>query len=236
MPFHSKILHIIDDFTPMERGQELGWRMTQRMRACIGERIVASLADEHPDAVVLFSDADEIPSPESIQWLAQHCCSPGITFEFATTMPTFMYNFVWLSSPYGYSTVTARSMQDEKHFWQLRMSGEEYYQTLMPIPFYPSGWHCSYCFTSDLCVEKLRHANLADGPPYLGLFTWTTNLFDALRACGVAPQGHALSKRPDLSEISLPTLSKNTYPYLFVDAVCTASMREEIQAQLASMQ
>lgn len=223
-PFLNKIQHYVDFYIPTQQGTELGWKMNQRMRDSIGEKIIYQLSEKYPDSIVITGDADEIPSVESLQWLVNNCCKPKITYEFASTMPAFMYGFNWLTTKSGYAMLTARTMQDEKEFWQLKFSGLKQNQIIMPLPFYPSGWHCSYCFTSDLCVNKLKHANLADGPPFLGLYEWSVEIFDALRACGVAPQGNTLFKRTDFDDVVLPEWDQNVYKYMFNMQFCSKHM------------
>lgn len=223
-PFLNKIHYYIDFYIPIQQGKELGWKMNQRMRDSIGEKIIYQLSEKYPDSIILTGDADEIPSAESLQWLMNNCCKPGITYEFASTMPAFIYGFNWLTSKSGYAMLTARLMQDEKEFWQLKFSGLKKNQVVMPLPFYPSGWHCSYCFTSNLCVNKLRHANLADGPPFLGLYEWSVEIFDALRACGVAPQGNTLMETKSNTDVTFPQWDKKIYSYLFNIQNCSNEM------------
>ena len=229
VPFHSQIIHIIDEFVPQARDYELGWKMNKRMKQCIGDRIVSSLRTEHPDAIVIMGDADEAPSPENVQWLAQHGCARGTTYEYASTMPTYYYGFSWVGSTRGYSTLTARSMRDEAAFWEPK----DFRQSVIPLPFYPSGWHCSYCMSSEACVQKLAHTNLADGPPFLGLYNWTTAIVDAMRACGVAAQGNLFSKNADPHAFSW---AEQVYPYLISTAVCGAPMRLHVASTVARLQ
>lgn len=223
--YKDKIFHIIDYFLPTKQGKELGWTMTQRMRNIIGENIIHKFAEKYPDSIVLFGDADEVPSAQSLQWLTDHCCDSSVTYEFSSTLPSFQYSLQWMTFRSGGNTgLTARSMKDEVRFWQLWLSGIKSNQNLMPLPFYPSGWHCSYCFTSDLCVNKLKHANLADGPPFLGLYEWSVDIFDAMRACGVAPQGNMLMETKTYSDVSFPQWDKTLYPYLFHVQKCSNEM------------
>jgi hypothetical protein len=88
IPFHSQIMHIIDDFVPQARDQDLGWKMNKQMKQCIGKKIVSHLMIEHPNAIVIMGDADEVPMPENVWWLAQHGCTRGTTYKYASTMPT----------------------------------------------------------------------------------------------------------------------------------------------------
>jgi hypothetical protein len=227
-PFRCQILHIIDEFTPPAVDWELSWVMNRRMKECIGERIVSQLRTEYPESIVIVGDADEVPSPESVRWLARHGCPPGTTYEYASTMPTYYYGFLWLGSARGYSTLTARSMRDEATFWGAR---DAFQQVLRPLPLYPSGWHCSYCMSSESCVQKLVHANLADGPPFLGIYNWTTGMMDEMRACGVSAQGNLLSLNADLRPF---TAAQRLYPYLTRTGACDDETRERLRLQLSS--
>jgi hypothetical protein len=227
LPFHGQIVHIIDKFVPQARDHELGWKMNRRMKQCIGERIVDHLMTEYPDSIVIMGDADEVPSPPSVQWLAQYGCARGVTYKYASTMPTYYYGFLWVASTRGYSTLTARSMHDEVLFWK---SQQNFHQVIMPLPFYPSGWHCSYCMSSEACVQKLAHTNLADGPPFLGIYNWTPANFDDMRTCGVTGQGLSLSKNTDSQAFFWV---KQLYPYLIPTAVCEDSVHLHLLSSLA---
>lgn len=229
VPFQTQILHIIDNYVPQAMNEELGWEMNKRMKKSIGEKIVSQLQVEYPNSIVIMGDADEVPSPESVRWLARHGCPAGTTYEYASTMPTYYYSFVWLGSMRGYSTLSARSMSDEVAFWNAQTE-EDFHQTITPLPFYPSGWHCSYCMSSEACVQKLARTNLADGPPFLGLYNWTTTMFDTMHMCGVAAQGDFFTKNTDLR----PFLwAQPFYPYLFFPiTVCDNNTREHIRSQL----
>ena len=164
-----KIVHLIDEFNPSDKGRALQlWTKTNIIRL-LGEWIIQYNASHAEDnSVMIFSDADEIPSIEAIEWLRQNCCEKHETFEFASTMPYYVYSFNWLAKTNGYSTATARSLQDETEF-RVCLKNQEYYeQRVMPIHVLPSGYHCSYCMRSDMCVLKLAYTNLVDGPPFLG--------------------------------------------------------------------
>ena len=69
LPFQHQIMHVISDYEPMETDYSLGWKMNSHMKECIGKRIVNELYNmfNHRDSIVIFGDADEIPSPSSIQ-------------------------------------------------------------------------------------------------------------------------------------------------------------------------
>jgi hypothetical protein len=212
--FSSQILHVVDTTVPASTDWELGWGMQSQVRDVIGEVIVSRFEREYPNSIVIFGDSDEVPSVEAVEWLKAHCCASGVTYEFASTMPAYIYGLTWQTKPSGYATATARSIKDEASFWKNRLwvgggPKEVFDQTLMPLLMYPSGFHCSYCFTSLMCVEKLMATNLADGPPFLGAYKWRDDMFHGMRGCGVTPQGdRAINRTIYIKEIA------ENYPYL----------------------
>jgi len=249
----QKVIHLLNTFEPKTKDKELGWLMTKSAKEMLGKFIVYNLSKEYSlDTIILLGDADEIPSPQSIEWLKLNAVNQHSqdVYEFASSMPTFMYGFVWMHSPNGYSTLTARSMKNEISFWKSIFEPNiqrEFTQNILPIPLYPSGWHCSYCFSSQSCVEKLKHANLADGPPYLGLFEWTPYIFDLYRSCGVAPQGNPLLSvfetfpLENLNSSILVQFTQNVeimmkYNYLFEVQNCSSSDQSQIQKQIPIIQ
>lgn len=226
--FNKQIVHLIDNFVPQRSGFELGWGMNKRMKQCIGEHILHTIGKQYPSAIVVFGDADEIPSRESVRWLGEHGCESGVTYEFASTMPAYEYGFRWLAHANGYSTMTARSMVDEMRFWSMAQIGGSFVQELRALPIAVSGFHCSYCMVSELCVEKLSHTNLGDGPPFLGLYNWTVDVFDALRICGIAPQGRDLVRETELKHEWVV----NMYGYMWETRKCTDAMRNRVRQWL----
>jgi len=75
-----------------------------------------------------------------------------------------------------------------------------------------------------MCVLKLANANLADGPPFLGLYNWTVEIFQKMRACGITPQGHLIPKFVQFNDSNLENARYQIweiarfyfmYPYLF---------------------
>ena len=192
--YASQILHIVDMTVPASTDWDLGWGMLIKISNTLGEVIASRMEREHPNSIVIFGDSDEIPSVSAVNWLRDHCCASRVTYEFASSMPAYIYGLTWQTKPSGYAMATARSMKDEASFWRnsLWVGGgpkATFDQTVMPLPMYPSGFHCSYCFTPRLCVEKLKATNLGDGPPFLGAYNWTEAMFEGMQGCGVTPQG-----------------------------------------------
>ena len=207
-----QIVHLMDEFNPSAQGRALGWWTLDNVRRHLGEWILEYNASHgEDDAVMIFSDADEIPSVEGIEWLRQHCCEKRVTYEFASTMPQYIYSFNWLARKSGYSTATARSVRDEAEFRVCVKTQAIYKQRVISIGVSPSGYHCSYCMSSEMCVLKLAYTNLVDGPPFLGEQVWTIEKFDWLRACGITPQGNALYS----TDIPVKVRSEWT-PYLYL--------------------
>jgi hypothetical protein len=212
--YGSQILHVVDTTVPASTDWDLGWGMQIVIRNTLGEVIASRLEREYPNSIVIFGDSDEIPSVEAVEWLKDHCCASRVTYEFASTMPAYIYGLTWQTKHSGYAMATARSIRDEASFWRNRFQveggpQEVFDQAVVPLLMYPSGFHCSYCFTSQMCVEKLMATNLADGPPFLSEYRWTQDMFQGLRGCGVTPQGdRAINKTIYIKEIA------ENYPYL----------------------
>jgi hypothetical protein len=216
--FSSQILHIVDMTVPNAKDWNLGWGMLTQVRSSLGGVIVSRLESEYPLSIVVFGDTDEIPSVDAIEWLRDNCCGKGVTYEFASSMPAYIYGLTWQTMRSGYAMATARSIKEEALFWRHRMGSvvqAEFNQTVLPLPMYPSGFHCSYCLTPALCVQKMKSTNLADGPPFLGAYNWTVEMFEGMRGCGVTPQGtQAVNVKIHVREIA------GNYQYLDVMPDC----------------
>ena len=64
---HEKISHYRS-----KQDKDLSWTMTQSMCNSIGEKIINKFSEKHPDSIVQFGNADEVPSAQSLQWLTYH--------------------------------------------------------------------------------------------------------------------------------------------------------------------
>lgn len=107
--------HIVDTTVPPSQGKELGWWGEEHPRLVLGQYIIdvfPTLYDIN-NTIIIFSDFDEIPSVQAIEWLKQKCCQYHETYEFASRMPLYIYNFHWKAKDSGYGLATARSLIDE---------------------------------------------------------------------------------------------------------------------------
>lgn len=205
--YRGQIVHLADREAPGLTDETLGWQMLKKMKDMIGQYILRESEHDKNNSkvVVIVADSDEVPSAAAAEFLAQHGVPHHVTYQLAPTMPHYIYGFVWRVRPSGYATATARSLRGERRFWSTLPHPPS---ELQALPVDPSGWHCSYCAPSEQCVEKLRRTNLADGPPFLGLYNWTADVFDALRGCGITPQGEPVKRAP------LQVPEADEYPYL----------------------
>jgi len=200
-----QIRHVVDQKAPENTGRALGWGQTQRVKDTIGIELLSRYTGQ--DGVVFVSDMDEIPSVAAVEWARAHCCRPRETWTI--DMPYFMYGLHWQALRTSKTTLTVRRMSDELEFWRSRQAGTRFAQTVVPLPaFVDPGVHCSYCTGVAENVQKLRHTNLVDGPPYLSLLFYDEALFAHMRACGVTPQGRNLER----ASVQVPAFSM--YPYL----------------------
>jgi Glycosyltransferase family 17 len=191
--FKHLIRYEIDTFKVPGEDKEIGWEGLHRARNFLGERFIEHV-DPTLDAVVIFTDADEVPSVEAVEWLRQNCCERRVTYEFFSTMPHYLYNFGWLSSERGYAIATARNLRDELEFRRVAPSRAVFEQEVRALGVYPSGFHCGFCMSSEYCVLKMEYVNTVDGPPYLGDRVWSVGEFDMLRRCGINPHGEFIQR------------------------------------------
>lgn len=216
--YQSKIWHIIDCEPPVAVDDQLGWLQTDKVKSNIGLALLSQPL-VHDQSVVIIGDSDEVPSLESVKWLQRQNMGVGITYEFESTMPHYIYGFQWRVRPNGYSTMTARSAQFERLFWKAKFEGIPFSQNVLPIP--PSlaegSWHCSYCLSYEDIIEKLNAANTVDGQLILGRYKWEVQTLRALKGCGVTLQGGQCQ----LSPMNLSAYSSQ-YPHLFHMPNCTA--------------
>jgi hypothetical protein len=228
-PYRNLIRHEIDTEDPGAQGRELGWKSELRARGFLGEKLIEEAKSEDfmrrmKDAVVIFTDADEVPSVEAVEWLRHNCCGKRVTYEFSSTMQHYLYGFAWKARDSGYALATARSLEDELDFRVAARDGTGYEQELRGIGLISSGFHCGYCMSSEYCVLKLEYTNLVDGPPYLGDRKWTKEEFDMLRRCGLSPQGDVMKKHDNTLNL---TVAWREYAYLepvygLLDETCVA--------------
>lgn len=192
--YFGQIIYVLDCRDVVKKDVELGWDQTSAMKKNIGLALTRTHGFPN-DTIVVVSDADEVPSRQAVQWLRAQDMSTGHTYDFAPSMPVYMYGFRWLRQESGYSTMTARGIQFERSFWAAVESGENVPQELHAVPR-PSGWHCTYCLPDALILEKIYYANAADGPLLLADYIWSNTTVQALKGCGITPQKDRLTDSP----------------------------------------
>jgi hypothetical protein len=216
--YAAQIWHIVDCQPPDSIDDQLGWRQTDKVKTNIGLALLAQ-PRIHDASVVIIGDSDEVPGPNAVRWLRDQGMGMGVTYEFESTMPHYVYGFQWRVRPSGYSTTTARSARFERLFWTAKLTGVPFTQRVLGVPrsVAEGSWHCSYCLGHEEIVEKLNAANTVDGPLILGRYHWDADTLRALNGCGVTPQGDRCQQVP----INLSAYSAQ-YPYLFHTPNCTA--------------
>ena len=162
-----------------------------------------ALKDVSGDALVLFSDVDEVPSCWNVYVLKHAPNMPGDKF-IHLDMPLFYYNMRWRSkADFSNSLAFLRSYMD---IFQRRNSLTQLFfsQTNKNLPkctIANAGWHCSYCFSMEKIVVKLQsfaHTEYSL-PPYTDLghirprYEQGRDLFDRPRPFQLVPDGQAQS-------------------------------------------
>ena len=114
-------------------------------------------------SIVITSDADETPNVRAIRWLQTVApLHPQNTYEFKSTMPTFVYSFKWCRGT-DYAMATARTLERELQFWQYRISNLHFQQRVVPIGVVPSGYHANNFDTPQGLLTKWYNAVPNDG-------------------------------------------------------------------------
>lgn len=119
--------------------------------------------------VFVVSDADEVLDSRSIQWLRKNVAH-GLCY--ACRLEWNLYSRCWggrlvRQITFASTVRTANAMGADA----LRGCKGD----LIPIPFTPCGYHCSWCFGYDAFRAKIRHIHEADGTDYVayGKQKWT---------------------------------------------------------------
>ena len=115
---------------------------------------LAALKDVDPDAVVIYSDLDEIVSWQHLLILKTADDFPINAFVHLD-MPLSYYNYHWnaVSGAFINAKIFLRSYLDAYHWHgdNLFMDSSSPHWNLLD-----SGWHCSYCFSIECIILKLR--------------------------------------------------------------------------------
>ena len=113
---------------------------------------LAALKDVDPDAMIIYSDVDEIVSWQHLLVLKTADDFPINAFVHFD-MPLSYYNYHWnaVSGAFSNAKTFLRSYLDAYH------SDNLFFDSSSPHWNLPdSGWHCSYCFSVDGILLKLR--------------------------------------------------------------------------------
>ena len=166
-----------------------GWHLERRLKELLGETISDPDSfglDFDEDTIIIMGDADETPSVEAVAWLRrQPQRSQYTVYTFEKYTLAFENSFDWLlPQKTGYSTMTARTLRDERRFWIDPSSRST--QTVLHVPIDPSGWHCSSCMPPHELLMKYEHANQEDGAiwPEITAKNVTVEMIETLIACG----------------------------------------------------
>ena len=130
-----KIVHIIVDDLDPTPGQE--WKNEKYQRNCI-KRGISNL---NPDDIVILSDVDEIPDPETIRNFDYEICS--LQQEF------YYYNLNCKMDHYWYRSKIFKYKNSKDDLDELRTS----YKPVLE----KGGWHLSYFGNSDFISNKIKN-------------------------------------------------------------------------------
>lgn len=106
----------------------------------------------HPEALILFSDVDEIPSAHAISVLKNSAAMPSNTFVH-NVMPLFYYSYRWkCNKEFSNMKIFTLSYLDmyPNPLEQL------FFESKLPhLILKKAGWHCSYCMSPEEIQLKL---------------------------------------------------------------------------------
>ena len=162
---------------------------------------------DHKASIVVTSDADEVPSALALKWIRDHI-QEGVTYEFASTMPVFVYNFAWYS-PGPYAMATARTFARELEFWECKRLKRPFAQTVKPIGVRPSGYHCSSCMSPEMLLRKWQRVGAFDGESMAEKYTTVAEVENLMRHGIVANSNKdspaRYSRPPEWARSVIPT-------------------------------
>jgi len=192
----------------------VGWEVQNRVRAALPRGLAVINADIRR-SVVVTSDCDEVPSAAALLWLKDKMAAgtDEATYEFRSTMPVFVYGFVWYAG-LNYAMATARSMAREIQFWREHTRGT-FQQVVRPIGVFPSGYHCTSCMSAKKLLLKWKRTN-EDGESMADKYAGDVARVERLMALGLRANGRgALGPPPGNVLGVVPTHWNATYPELF---------------------
>ena len=178
--YHQKIQYIFLSFFPKE-AETSGWYADSFLRSFLGQQGMKMLENVRDDDIFLLTDADELPSPESLLFLKMF---DGWTEPVKFSFRWNVYGFFWLQPSttsihvactvamlrdvYGNNAISLRRSWNEKvhrgrldNFTLTHSRPQEW--TLGDAPHY-AGWHCSWCYSPAGIKLKLQSAQRDDKP------------------------------------------------------------------------
>lgn len=178
--FHHKIVYIMRDYFP-RGGKENGWLVDEHMRTFIGREGLSRLANTKPDDLFIYTDADEFPSRDALQFLRLH---DGYPEPFGLSLRWSVFGFFWkqyeptriyvgctlsmMRYVFQYSAFELRAGDYfTKHAALIQAyvtSGGNVYEWHLGENGFPAGWHCSWCMPPEGIKIKLQSAINADFP------------------------------------------------------------------------
>lgn len=176
--WHDKIVYLFLDHFP-EAGLEDGWVAEYHLRRYIGQQGMKRLTNVNDDDIIIFTDADEIPSKDAVLFIKLH---DGYTEPFSLFLRWSIFGFYWkkddssiISSGCSVkmfklikcdiNRLRTGIMSDDPRLTSLTENLQSLVNpwTLGSYRRY-AGWHCSWCFPPNGIQIKLISAINADKP------------------------------------------------------------------------
>ena len=182
--FHSRIVYVLLDYFPQE-GHADGWAADALLRNYIGYDGFSRIRNIRDDDLIVSTDADEIPTRESLVFLKVHYGYPEpIGFNLRHNVFGFFYKDPdhGNSHVFGACSVAMMKQVFDGYLYRLRRAtkhmtdnsalvnrykykgGGRIHAWSFGSPELPSGWHCSWCFRAEGIRFKLLAAHLSDMP------------------------------------------------------------------------
>ncbi len=181
-PYHHKIMYVFRD-TPPPTGFDDGVKADAYMRTHLTNSALDSVSDLADDDLFMYSDGDELPRPELLQFLKLY---DNFSLPVAFKYKWAIFGFFWTvdesvlgsySNPIP-SVTTIDSLKDiyasdssllRKGFYYKnteypdvieasRKYTERTRVSMDQLSIYDAGWHCSWCFQPEGIRAKLLDA------------------------------------------------------------------------------
>ena len=106
-----------------------------------------------PDDLIIWSDLDEIPLPDGMEWI---CNNPPSHF-YRFTGYYYMYNFRIRKNGWNWAYIIRYGSKGSKTFFEYRAPEKEIYDYVFHDKTKQSLYHCSFCFpTIKQYIHKLK--------------------------------------------------------------------------------